>query len=155
MSRKRFTKNLYDGRIEQLCILSDCERMTSDAEESGQLFARSPTESDDTLSGKRSRNASTSSVARFHESTWMCSRTGHPRKKYSDATVATVAGSCKMRDAFLGFGARLRTELLLHDTRSQPGCERVEETRTEMDRFVIAADAAKLGMAAAPILAVV
>ncbi|OWY97913.1 reverse transcriptase [Phytophthora megakarya] len=52
MSWKRFAKDLYDGRIEQLCILSDCERMTSETKELGQLFAGSPTESDDTLSGK-------------------------------------------------------------------------------------------------------
>ncbi|OWY93264.1 reverse transcriptase [Phytophthora megakarya] len=32
MSWKRFAKDLYDGRIEQLCILLDCERMTSEAE---------------------------------------------------------------------------------------------------------------------------
>ncbi|OWY96353.1 reverse transcriptase [Phytophthora megakarya] len=44
MTWKRFAK--------ELCILSDCERMTSEAEELGQLFAGSPTESDDTLSGK-------------------------------------------------------------------------------------------------------
>ncbi|OWZ07238.1 reverse transcriptase [Phytophthora megakarya] len=52
MSWKRFAKDLNDGRIEQLCILSDWERMTSKAEELIQLFAGSPTESDDTLSGK-------------------------------------------------------------------------------------------------------
>ncbi|OWZ17205.1 reverse transcriptase [Phytophthora megakarya] len=52
MSWKRFAKDLYDGRIEQLCILSDCERMTSESEELDQLFAGSPTESGDTISGK-------------------------------------------------------------------------------------------------------
>ncbi|OWY97560.1 LOW QUALITY PROTEIN: reverse transcriptase [Phytophthora megakarya] len=49
MGWKRFAKDLYDGRIEQLCILSDRERMTSKAEELGQLFAGSATESEDTL----------------------------------------------------------------------------------------------------------
>ncbi|OWZ01314.1 reverse transcriptase, partial [Phytophthora megakarya] len=44
MSWKRFAKDLYDGRIEQLCILSDRERMTSEAEELRQLFADSATE---------------------------------------------------------------------------------------------------------------
>ncbi|OWY97335.1 reverse transcriptase [Phytophthora megakarya] len=52
MCWKRFAKDLYDGRIEQLCILSDCKRMTSEAEELRQLFVGSATESDDTLSGK-------------------------------------------------------------------------------------------------------
>ncbi|OWY92722.1 reverse transcriptase, partial [Phytophthora megakarya] len=52
MSWKRFAKDLYDGRIEQLCILLDCERMTSKAEELIQLLTGSPTEIDDTLSGK-------------------------------------------------------------------------------------------------------
>ncbi|OWY92228.1 reverse transcriptase [Phytophthora megakarya] len=52
MSWKRFAKDLYDVRTEQLCILSERERMTSEAEELGQLFAGSPTECDDTLSGK-------------------------------------------------------------------------------------------------------
>ncbi|KAG3231851.1 hypothetical protein PI124_g23054 [Phytophthora idaei] len=34
MSWMRFAKDLYDGRIEQICILSDLERMKSEAEES-------------------------------------------------------------------------------------------------------------------------
>ncbi|OWZ10199.1 reverse transcriptase [Phytophthora megakarya] len=45
MSWNRFAKDLYHGRIEQLCILSDRERMTSEAEELRQLFAGSATES--------------------------------------------------------------------------------------------------------------
>ncbi|OWY92769.1 LOW QUALITY PROTEIN: reverse transcriptase [Phytophthora megakarya] len=52
MSWKRFAKSLYHGRIEQLCILSERERMTSEAEELRQLFAGSATESEDTLSAK-------------------------------------------------------------------------------------------------------
>ncbi|KAG2965421.1 hypothetical protein PC120_g27234 [Phytophthora cactorum] len=39
MSWMRFAKNLYDGRIEQICILSDLERMKSEAEELRQLHA--------------------------------------------------------------------------------------------------------------------
>ncbi|OWZ09406.1 hypothetical protein PHMEG_00017897 [Phytophthora megakarya] len=62
-----------------------------------------------------------------------------PRMKYPDVTVATVAVSSKVRDALLVFGSRLRTKLLLHDTRSQSGCGRDEETRMEMDRCVVAA----------------
>ncbi|OWZ00633.1 reverse transcriptase [Phytophthora megakarya] len=49
MSWKRFAKDLYDGRIDQLCNLLDRERMTSEAEELRQLFAGSATESEDTL----------------------------------------------------------------------------------------------------------
>ncbi|OWZ00720.1 reverse transcriptase [Phytophthora megakarya] len=52
MSWKHFAKDLYDEHIEQLCIRSDCERMTSEADELKQLFAGSPTESYDTLTGK-------------------------------------------------------------------------------------------------------
>ncbi|OWZ04988.1 reverse transcriptase [Phytophthora megakarya] len=52
MTWKRFANDLYDGRIEQLCILSDRERMKSEAEELRQLFGGSTTESEDTLSAK-------------------------------------------------------------------------------------------------------
>ncbi|KAG3059159.1 hypothetical protein PI125_g25105 [Phytophthora idaei] len=52
MSWMRFAKDLYDGRIEQICILSDLERMESEAEELRQLHAASTTESEDTLSAK-------------------------------------------------------------------------------------------------------
>ncbi|KAG3230687.1 hypothetical protein PI124_g24216 [Phytophthora idaei] len=52
MSWMRFAKDLYDGRIEQICILSDLERMKSEAEKLRQLHAASTTESEDTLSAK-------------------------------------------------------------------------------------------------------
>ncbi|KAG3123320.1 hypothetical protein C6341_g26605 [Phytophthora cactorum] len=52
MSWMRFAKDLYDGRIEQICILSDLERMKSEAEELRQLHAVSTTESEDTLRAK-------------------------------------------------------------------------------------------------------
>ncbi|OWY97252.1 reverse transcriptase, partial [Phytophthora megakarya] len=52
MSWKRFAKDLYDGRIEQLCILSKHKRMTSEAQKLRQLFSGSATESKDTLSAK-------------------------------------------------------------------------------------------------------
>ncbi|KAG3123529.1 hypothetical protein PI126_g23664 [Phytophthora idaei] len=45
-------KDLYDGRIEQICILSRSERMKSEAEELRQLHAASTTESEYTLSAK-------------------------------------------------------------------------------------------------------
>ncbi|KAG3051372.1 hypothetical protein PI125_g26298 [Phytophthora idaei] len=48
----RFAKDLYDGRIKQICILSDLERMKSEAEELRQLHAASTTESEATLSAK-------------------------------------------------------------------------------------------------------
>ncbi|OWZ11684.1 reverse transcriptase, partial [Phytophthora megakarya] len=51
--------DLYDGRIEQLCSLSERERMTSEAEELRQLF----TESEDTLSAKTKKE-------RFEEQSW-------------------------------------------------------------------------------------
>ncbi|KAG2762657.1 hypothetical protein PC129_g13017 [Phytophthora cactorum] len=52
MSWMRFEKDLYDGHIEQICILSDLERMKSEAEELKQLYAASTTESEDTLRAK-------------------------------------------------------------------------------------------------------
>ncbi|KAG2905911.1 hypothetical protein PC117_g20633 [Phytophthora cactorum] len=52
MSWMRFAKDLYDGRVEQICILSDLERMKSEAEGLRQLHAASTTESGDTLSAK-------------------------------------------------------------------------------------------------------
>ncbi|KAG2812999.1 hypothetical protein PC112_g14933 [Phytophthora cactorum] len=52
MSWMRFAKDLFDGRIEQICILSDLERMKNEAEELRQLHAASTTESEDTLSAK-------------------------------------------------------------------------------------------------------
>ncbi|KAG3086407.1 hypothetical protein PC121_g4949 [Phytophthora cactorum] len=51
MSWMRFAMDLYDGRIEQICI-SDLERVKSEAEELRQLHAASTTESEDTLSAK-------------------------------------------------------------------------------------------------------
>ncbi|KAG3095246.1 hypothetical protein PI125_g16306 [Phytophthora idaei] len=44
MSWIRFAKDLLDGRIEQICILLDLERMKSEAEELRQLHAASTTE---------------------------------------------------------------------------------------------------------------
>ncbi|KAG3185702.1 hypothetical protein PC128_g13235 [Phytophthora cactorum] len=52
MSWMRFAKNVYDGRIEQICILSDLERIKSEAEELRQPHAARTTESEDTLSAK-------------------------------------------------------------------------------------------------------
>ncbi|KAG2791946.1 hypothetical protein PC111_g23688 [Phytophthora cactorum] len=52
MSWMRFAKDLYGGRIEQICILSDLESMKSEAEELRQLHAASTTETEDTLSAK-------------------------------------------------------------------------------------------------------
>ncbi|GMF53015.1 unnamed protein product [Phytophthora fragariaefolia] len=48
MSWKRFARDLHDGRIEQICILSDVERMESEAEELMQLV----TEGADALGAK-------------------------------------------------------------------------------------------------------
>uniref|UniRef100_H3GF65 Reverse transcriptase domain-containing protein n=2 Tax=Phytophthora ramorum TaxID=164328 RepID=H3GF65_PHYRM len=47
-SWKRFARDLHDGRIEQICILSDVERMTCEAEELNQLIS----EGADALSAK-------------------------------------------------------------------------------------------------------
>ncbi|KAG6574447.1 reverse transcriptase [Phytophthora cinnamomi] len=63
MSWKRFTRDLHDGRIEQVCVLSDSERTESESEELRQLFMGSTTESEDTLSAKTKRE-------RFEEQGW-------------------------------------------------------------------------------------
>ncbi|KAG3122920.1 hypothetical protein PI126_g23939 [Phytophthora idaei] len=57
MSWMRFAKDVYDGRIEQICILSDLGSMKSEAEELRQLHAASNTESDDTLTAKTKRES--------------------------------------------------------------------------------------------------
>ncbi|GMF59272.1 unnamed protein product [Phytophthora fragariaefolia] len=59
MSWKRFARDLHDGRIEQICILSDVERMKSEAEELTQLV----TEGADALSAKSKKE-------RFDEHSW-------------------------------------------------------------------------------------
>uniref|UniRef100_H3H8Q0 Reverse transcriptase domain-containing protein n=1 Tax=Phytophthora ramorum TaxID=164328 RepID=H3H8Q0_PHYRM len=58
-SWKRFALNLHDGRIEQICILSDVERMTCEAEELNQLIS----EGADALSAKSKKE-------RFDEQGW-------------------------------------------------------------------------------------
>ncbi|GMF54539.1 unnamed protein product [Phytophthora fragariaefolia] len=59
MSWKRFARDLHDGHIEQICILSDIERMESEAEELTQLV----TEGADALSAKSKKK-------RFDEQSW-------------------------------------------------------------------------------------
>ncbi|KAG3133273.1 hypothetical protein PI126_g19249 [Phytophthora idaei] len=56
MSWMRFAKDLNDERIEQIRILSDLERLKSEAEELKQLRAASTTESEDTLSAKTKKD---------------------------------------------------------------------------------------------------
>ncbi|KAK1928553.1 hypothetical protein P3T76_015970 [Phytophthora citrophthora] len=63
MSWKRFTRDLYDGRIEQFCILSDVERVDREAEELKQLVVDGITEGDDPLSAKTKKQ-------RFEEQSW-------------------------------------------------------------------------------------
>ncbi|KAG2967011.1 hypothetical protein PC118_g18838 [Phytophthora cactorum] len=63
MSWMRFAKDLYDGCIKQICILSDLERMKSEAEELRQLHATSTTESVLTLSAKTKKE-------RFDKQSW-------------------------------------------------------------------------------------
>uniref|UniRef100_H3H3A2 Reverse transcriptase n=1 Tax=Phytophthora ramorum TaxID=164328 RepID=H3H3A2_PHYRM len=58
-SWKRFARELHDGRIEQICILSDVERMTCEAEELNQLIS----EGADALSAKSKKE-------RFDEQGW-------------------------------------------------------------------------------------
>uniref|UniRef100_H3H916 Reverse transcriptase domain-containing protein n=1 Tax=Phytophthora ramorum TaxID=164328 RepID=H3H916_PHYRM len=58
-SWKRFARNLHDGRIEQICILSDVEGMTCEAEELNQLIS----EGADALSAKSKKE-------RFDEQGW-------------------------------------------------------------------------------------
>ncbi|GMF38460.1 unnamed protein product [Phytophthora fragariaefolia] len=59
MSWKRFARDLHDGRIEQICILSDVGRMKSEVEELKQLV----TEDADALSAKSKKE-------RFDEQSW-------------------------------------------------------------------------------------
>ncbi|GMF42898.1 unnamed protein product [Phytophthora fragariaefolia] len=59
MSWKRFARDMYDGRIEQICILSDVERMESEAEELKQIV----TEGADALSAKSKKES-------FDEQSW-------------------------------------------------------------------------------------
>ncbi|GMF59735.1 unnamed protein product [Phytophthora fragariaefolia] len=59
MSRKRFARDLHNGRIEQIWILSDVERMEREAEELKQLV----TEGTDALSAKSKKE-------RFDEQSW-------------------------------------------------------------------------------------
>ncbi|KAE9131614.1 hypothetical protein PF007_g4050 [Phytophthora fragariae] len=56
---RRFARDLHDGRIEQICILSDVERMKCEAEELKQLVA----EGVDALSAKSKKE-------RFDEQSW-------------------------------------------------------------------------------------
>uniref|UniRef100_H3H1U4 Reverse transcriptase domain-containing protein n=1 Tax=Phytophthora ramorum TaxID=164328 RepID=H3H1U4_PHYRM len=58
-SWKRFARELHDGRIEQICILSDVERMTCEAEELNHLIS----EGADALSAKSKKE-------RFDEQGW-------------------------------------------------------------------------------------
>ncbi|KAE8877457.1 hypothetical protein PF003_g38490 [Phytophthora fragariae] len=58
-SWRRFARDLHDGRIERICILSDVERVKCEAEEWKQLVA----EGVDTLSGKSKKE-------RFDEQSW-------------------------------------------------------------------------------------
>uniref|UniRef100_H3GX79 Retrotransposon gag domain-containing protein n=1 Tax=Phytophthora ramorum TaxID=164328 RepID=H3GX79_PHYRM len=58
-SWRRFARELHDGRIEQICILSDVERMTCEAEELSQLIS----EGADALSAKSKKE-------RFDEQGW-------------------------------------------------------------------------------------
>ncbi|KAE8986045.1 hypothetical protein PR001_g22708, partial [Phytophthora rubi] len=58
-SWRRFARDLHDGRIEQICILSDVERMKCGAEELKQLVA----EGVDALSAKLKKE-------RFDEQSW-------------------------------------------------------------------------------------
>ncbi|GMF39971.1 unnamed protein product [Phytophthora fragariaefolia] len=59
MSSKRFARDLHDGRIEQICILSDVQRMESEAEELKQLI----TEGADAFTAKLNKE-------RFNEESW-------------------------------------------------------------------------------------
>ncbi|KAE8951074.1 hypothetical protein PR003_g34977, partial [Phytophthora rubi] len=58
-SWRRFARDLHDGRVEQICILSDVERMKCEAEELKQLVA----EGVDALSAKSKKE-------RFDEQSW-------------------------------------------------------------------------------------
>ncbi|KAI9997964.1 hypothetical protein PInf_002298 [Phytophthora infestans] len=59
----RFANDLYDGRIEQICTLSDSERVESEEEELRQIHAANTAESKNTLSAKTKKQ-------RFDEQSW-------------------------------------------------------------------------------------
>uniref|UniRef100_H3H4B2 Reverse transcriptase domain-containing protein n=1 Tax=Phytophthora ramorum TaxID=164328 RepID=H3H4B2_PHYRM len=65
-SWKRFARELHDGRIEQICILLDVERMTCEAEELNQLIS----EGADALSAKSKKE-------RFDEQGWDSLKASH------------------------------------------------------------------------------
>ncbi|GMF63262.1 unnamed protein product [Phytophthora fragariaefolia] len=65
MSWKRFARDLHDGRIEQICILSDVERMKCEAEELKQLV----TEGADARSAKSKKE-------HFDEPSWDSLKSG-------------------------------------------------------------------------------
>ncbi|KAG3123935.1 hypothetical protein PI126_g23475 [Phytophthora idaei] len=106
MNWMRFAEDLYDGRIEQICILSDLERMKSETEELRQLHAASTTESEDTLSAKTMKE-------RFDGQSWdslkaspfydvlreykMCSRTRFLRSFRRPRAYSTRLISCRVR----------------------------------------------------------
>ncbi|KAI9981179.1 hypothetical protein PInf_010864 [Phytophthora infestans] len=63
MSWMHFAKDLYDERIEQICIISDIERVESEAEELGHLHAANTNERKDNLSAKTKKQC-------FDEQSW-------------------------------------------------------------------------------------
>uniref|UniRef100_H3H9U1 Reverse transcriptase domain-containing protein n=1 Tax=Phytophthora ramorum TaxID=164328 RepID=H3H9U1_PHYRM len=85
-SWKRFARELHDGRIEQICILSDVERMTCEAEELNQLIS----EGADALSAKSKKERFDEQVwdslkaSPFYKGGW---RIVHAYNKLNDTTV--------------------------------------------------------------------
>ncbi|KAG1693623.1 hypothetical protein DVH05_023027 [Phytophthora capsici] len=86
MNWKGFARELFDGRIEQICILLEIERVDSEAEELEQLVVDGITEGDGTLSAKAKKQ-------RFEEQSWDSLRSSpKPEEVYLRGERDTRAG---------------------------------------------------------------
>ncbi|KAK1928336.1 hypothetical protein P3T76_016192 [Phytophthora citrophthora] len=122
MSWKRFTRDLYDGRIEQICILSDVERVDREAEELKQLVVDGITEGDDPLNSKSTSLATSSSLILLHEynsigfggelapnRSWICASVGIHGAR-TGGSVRGAVSALNMGDASSSLRGRFELE---------------------------------------------
>ncbi|KAK1940705.1 hypothetical protein P3T76_008156 [Phytophthora citrophthora] len=122
MSWKRFTRDLYDGRIEQICILSDVERVDREAEELKQLVVDGITEGDDPLNSKTTSLATSSSLILLHEynsigfggelapnRSWICASVGIHGAR-TGGSVRGAVSALNMGDASSSLRGRFKLE---------------------------------------------
>ncbi|KAK1935755.1 hypothetical protein P3T76_010450 [Phytophthora citrophthora] len=122
MSWKRFTRDLYDGRIEQICILSDVERVDREAEELKQLVVDGITEGDDPLNSKTTSLATSSSLILLHEynsigfggelapnRSWICASVGIHGAR-TGGSVCGAVSALNMGDASSSLRGRFKLE---------------------------------------------